>query len=131
MLVVAAALIDPKGRVLVQRRKRSSEHGGLWEFPGGKVEPGETLPGALVRELAEELGIAIEPADLAALTFSTRLREDGRELALMLYSCRRWEGVPTALDAEAVAWHAPAGLGALDMPPLDIELARNAIPLLM
>lgn len=130
MLVVAIALLDGQGRVLLEQRRFASEHGGLWEFPGGKVESGETCAAALVREIAEELGISIDPAALRALAFSTRQRADGREIVLLLYACREWQGEPRALDAEQVAWLDRQGLAALAMPPLDIDLAASVTSLL-
>lgn len=131
MVVVAAALIGPDRRVLVQRRRLAAEHGGLWEFPGGKVEPGETCAGALVREIAEELDIALDPGDLAPLVFASKSHRPGRDLVLLLYTCRTWQGEPRALDAEALVWADRKALAALAMPPLDVELARSVIPLLM
>lgn len=131
MLVVAIALLDRQGRVLLQQRRFSSEHGGLWEFPGGKVEPGETCVAALVREIAEELGVVVESAAVEALTFSTRQRADGREIVLLLYACRDWRGEPRALDAEQVAWVDRKALAGLAMPPLDIDLAASVRSLLM
>lgn len=118
MLVVAAALIAPDGRVLVQLRPAGKTMAGLWEFPGGKVEAGETPEAALVRELAEELGIRVAEDDLAPVTFASAPLAD-RHLVLLLYACRSWEGVPQALDASALAWHAPAALRDLAMPPAD------------
>lgn len=118
MLVVAAALIAPDGKILVQQRPLGKALAGLWEFPGGKVEPGETPEAALVRELAEELGIAVAEQDLTALTFAGAPLVD-RQLLLLLYVCRRWVGTPAPLDAVALAWHAPAALRALAMPPAD------------
>ncbi|MDE2570884.1 MAG: (deoxy)nucleoside triphosphate pyrophosphohydrolase [Sphingomonadales bacterium] len=125
MLVAAVALLDGGGRVLLQQRRISSEHGGLWEFPGGKVEPGETCAEALVREIAEELGVAVDPGALDSLAFSTRRRTDGREIVLLLYTCREWRGEPVALDAEQVAWVCREALSGLAMPPLDIDLAGS------
>jgi 8-oxo-dGTP diphosphatase len=118
MLVVAAALFAPDGRVLVQLRPPGKALAGLWEFPGGKVEPGESPEAALVRELAEELGIQVAEDDLVPLTFASAPLVD-RHLLLLLYVCRRWVGEPAALDATALAWHAPAALHDLAMPPAD------------
>ena len=118
MLVVAAALLSSDGRVLVQLRPTGKALAGLWEFPGGKVEPGETPEVALVRELAEELGIGVAEVDLAPLTFASAPLVN-RHLLLLLYVCRRWTGVPEPLDATALAWHAPAALRDLAMPPAD------------
>ena len=119
MLVVAAALIDASGRVLVQRRPPGKALAGLWEFPGGKVEPGETPEAALVRELEEELGIVVAGAALQPLTFASAPLAE-RHLLLLLYLCRDWTGEPRALDATALAWHVPSGLRALAMPPADL-----------
>lgn len=119
MLVVAAALVDPDGRVLVQQRPAGTALAGLWEFPGGKVEPGETPEAALVRELAEELTIAVNPAALTALTFASVSLAD-RHLLLLLYVCKDWSGDPTPLAADALAWHDPAALNAIAMPPADL-----------
>jgi 8-oxo-dGTP diphosphatase len=121
MLVVAAALVDRSGRVLVQRRPPGKAMAGLWEFPGGKVEPGETPEAALVRELTEELGIAVALQALEPVTFASAPLAD-RHLLLLLYLCRIWEGAPEALDATALAWHKPAALTRLAMPPADLPL---------
>lgn len=117
--VVAAALIDGEGRVLVQRRPAGRAMAGLWEFPGGKIEPGEAPENALVRELAEELGISVDPRALAPLTFASAGLGD-RHLLLLLYLCREWDGMPQPFDADAVSWRHPAALRALDMPPADL-----------
>ena len=93
MLVVAAALVGPDGMVLLHRRAFGAVHGGLWEFPGGKVNPGESPESALARELAEELGIAVEEADLAPVGFAsgqTAGDDPARALVILLYSCARW-----------------------------------------
>ena len=116
--VVAAALIDDTGRVLVQQRPPGKLMADLWEFPGGKMEPGETPEAALVRELAEELGIAVAAADLIPATFASQPLGD-RHLLLLLYVCRRWTGEPQALDAVALRWAAPGELRDLPMPPAD------------
>ena len=121
MLVVAAALIDGEGRVLVQRRPAGKMMAGLWEFPGGKIEPGETPESALIRELDEELGIAVDTARLAPAVFASEPLA-GRHMLLMLYICRSWEGSPRALDAEELLWCAPESLRSLDMPPADLPL---------
>ena len=121
LLVVAAALIEANGRVLMQRRPAGKAHAGLWEFPGGKVEPGEAPEAALARELREELGITIAAADLAPLAFAS-VPAGARNLVLLLYGCERWVGVPAALDADALVWRRPAGLRDLAMPPADLPL---------
>lgn len=119
MLVAAAALVGADGRVLVQRRPPGKAMAGLWEFPGGKVEPGEAPDAALARELAEELGIGVDTAALTPLTFAEAPLDD-RHLLLLLYLCRKWRGVPAPLDATALAWHAPGALRLLAMPPADL-----------
>ena len=119
LFVVAAALVDPAGRVLVQQRPAGKQMAGLWEFPGGKVEPGETPEAALVRELAEELGIGVDADALGPLTFASAALAD-RHLLLLLYLCRAWSGEPRALDAAALAWHTPSDLRRLEMPPADL-----------
>jgi 8-oxo-dGTP diphosphatase len=119
--VVAVALIDLDGRVLVQRRPAGKMLAGLWEFPGGKIEPGETPEAALVRELAEELGIVVDPAHLAPAAFASAPLA-GRHLLLLLYICRDWAGTPRPLDAEELLWCRPAELHGLAMPPADLPL---------
>lgn len=121
LMVVAAALAGPDGRVLLQQRPQGKAMAGLWEFPGGKVEPGERPEQALVRELAEELGIGVEEAGLVPAAFaSARLGE--RHLVLLLYLCRAWTGEPQPLDAEALHWATTADMRALPMPPADVPL---------
>lgn len=120
LLVVAAALVDGEGRVLVARRKRPPM-AGLWEFPGGKVEPGELPEAALVRELNEELGIAVDHSCLAPATFASAGLGD-RHLLLLLYVLRKWRGVPRPLDAAELAWRRPVELHRLAMPPADKPL---------
>jgi 8-oxo-dGTP diphosphatase len=123
-LVVALALVDGAGRVLMQQRPHAREHGGLWEFPGGKVEPGEGPVEALVREVAEELGIAIAAADLVPVSFAASPVVVGvRPLLLLLYACRRWEGEPAPEPGAALVWARPEAIRALAMPPLDVPLA--------
>lgn len=118
--VVAVALIDDAGRVLMQRRRADRQHGGLWEFPGGKVEPGETLTSALCREIAEELGVRLDPADLAALSDAAL---PGEVHVIRLYTCTRWRGVPACEEGSELGWFVPAALAGLAMPPLDVPLA--------
>ncbi len=122
LVIVAAALVDGDGRVLVQQRAAGRPMAGLWEFPGGKIEPGERMEDALVRELAEELGISTESACLAPAGFGTASKEGGGELLLLLYICRKWRGIPQALDAAALRWLHPRNLHDLPMPPADIPL---------
>lgn len=116
--VVAAALFDGEGRVLVQQRPADKAMAGLWEFPGGKVDPGETPEQALVRELNEELGIAVRPEDLRPATFASEAAGE-RHMILLLYRCHDWEGRPMPLAATALRWAGIADLRALPMPPAD------------
>ncbi len=103
MPVVAAVLIREDGRVLVQRRPAGKPLARLWEFPGGRVEPGETPEAALARELDEELGIAVNPRALEPLTFASE-PQGARYLLLLVYRCRRWSGEPEARHADALRW---------------------------
>jgi 8-oxo-dGTP diphosphatase len=131
MLVVAVALIDDSGDVLMQQRNFSAVHGGLWEFPGGKVEPDESPEDAVVRELAEELDVRISTAALQPVGFAsgrTASPEQGgkgraRPLVILLYACREWEGIPVAIEAAGLRWLPPTEIAGLDMPPLDYPLA--------
>lgn len=120
-IVVAAALVNGAGQVLVQQRRAGAQHGGCWEFPGGKAEAGEPLAEALVRELAEELGIAVECGALLPIGFSDILDGNGR-LLLLLYRCDTWQGDVQCLDADAMMWIDSAHLGTLLMPPADVPL---------
>ena len=122
LVIVAAALVDADGRILVQQRAAGRAMAGLWEFPGGKIERGESAETALVRELKEELGISTETACLAPAGFGTAPIEDGRQLLLLLYVCRKWNGIPKALDAAALRWVRPLELHDLPMPPADLPL---------
>ncbi|WNO55156.1 (deoxy)nucleoside triphosphate pyrophosphohydrolase [Stakelama saccharophila] len=119
--VVAAALVDADGRVLVQQRPDHKPMPGLWEFPGGKVEPDELPEAALLRELHEELGIETDRACLAPASFASEPLGD-RHLLLLLYVLRKWRGTPAALHATALRWARPPELFALDMPPADRPL---------
>ena len=121
LTVVAAALVDADGRVLVQQRPPGKPMAGLWEFPGGKVEPGELPEAALARELHEELGIAVDAAALAPATFASEALGD-RHLLLLLYTLRKWGGEPQARHATALQWVHPPELRSLAMPPADIPL---------
>ena len=118
VLVVAAALVDVDGRVLIGKRARGKQMEGLWEFPGGKVDAGETPEAALIRELEEELGIGVTEACLAPFVFTSHGYESFH-LLMPLYLCRRWEGVATAREHEAIAWVRPAKLSGYPMPPAD------------
>jgi 8-oxo-dGTP diphosphatase len=119
--VVAAALVDRDGRVLVQQRPEGTAMAGLWEFPGGKIEPGETPEAALIRELDEELGIVVDHACLAPACFASEPLGD-RHLLLLVYALRKWQGVPVAQHATALRWMRPVELYGLDMPPADRPL---------
>ena len=121
LFVVAAALVDGDGRVLVQQRPPGTAMAGLWEFPGGKVEPGETPEAALVRELEEELAVSTHASCLAPAAFASEPL-DGRHLVLLLYVCRKWKGQAEAKHATALKWVRPSQLYALDMPPADLPL---------
>jgi len=121
MTVVAAALIDAEGRVLLQQRAPGRAMAGLWEFPGGKVEPGELPEAALVRELDEELGIETDETALAPACFASA-PVGGRHMILLLYLCRSWRGEPRPLDASALKWLTPADMAPAEMPPADQPL---------
>jgi 8-oxo-dGTP diphosphatase len=121
MIVVAAALVDADGRVLLQERSAGRQMAGLWEFPGGKVEADELPEAALIRELKEELGIETDTACLAPAAFASAPLGD-RHLLLLLYICRKWRGTPQALDAAALTWVRPAQMFGLPMPPADKPL---------
>lgn len=129
LLVAAAALIDPAGQVLVQQRPAGKAMAGLWEFPGGKREPGETPEAALARELAEELGIVVDPADCHPAAFASAPMGD-RHLLLLLYVVRRWRGEVRAIEASALRWAVPAALADLPMPPADRPLVAALTRLL-
>lgn len=121
LLVVACALVDTDGRVLIAQRPPGKQLAGLWEFPGGKLEPGETPEQALVRELREELGIEVTQACLAPFVFTTHAYESFH-LLMPLWLCRRWSGVVQAREHSAVAWVKPAKLADYPMPPADEPL---------
>lgn len=119
--VVAALLVNAQGEVLVQQRPAGKPMAGLWEFPGGKLEAGESPEKALSRELAEELGISVAPSALVPMTFASAPL-DVRHLLLLLFACREWQGEPRALHASGLQWIRPAALDGLAMPPADIPL---------
>ncbi|WP_375249916.1 (deoxy)nucleoside triphosphate pyrophosphohydrolase [Sphingomonas sp.] len=125
MLVVAAALFDERGRCLMQQRPADRQHGGLWEFPGGKIETGETPEVALVRELAEELGIVVAAESLTPIAFATDPIGNGEALVMLLYRCTIWSGTPAPLAAQALRWDRPTRLLTLPMPPVDVPLAHR------
>ena len=121
VLVVAAALVDPEGRVLIAQRPEGKKMAGLWEFPGGKVEAGEKPEDALIRELAEELGIAVKEPCLAPFTFASHTYADFH-LLMPLFICRRWEGTPMPREHAALKWVRPRDLGQYPMPAADLPL---------
>jgi 8-oxo-dGTP diphosphatase len=118
VLVAAAAMFDAEGRVLIAQRPAHKVLGGLWEFPGGKVEAGETPEQALARELKEELGVSVEPDALDPFAFASHAYEDFH-LLMPLYALRRWHGTPIAREAQALAWARPEQLHLYPMPPAD------------
>lgn len=128
-LVVAAALVDVDGKVLIARRPEGKALAGLWEFPGGKVEPEERPEQALIRELAEELGIAVKPACLAPLSFASHAYDDFH-LLMPLYVCRRWDGFVRPLEGQALKWVKAGALRDHPMPPADGPLIAPLIELL-
>ena len=126
LFVVAAALLDSEGKVLVQKRPIGKPMAGLWEFPGGKVEFSELPEAALVRELKEELGIDIDLHDLSPLTFASEELE-AKHLLLLLYVCNKWAGQIQNHEATAIQWLEPGQLTGLEMPPADIPLVQRLI----
>ena len=129
VLVAACALIDEDGRVLIAERPAGKSMAGLWEFPGGKVEAGERPEECLIRELAEELGIAVNEACLAPLTFASHNYPDFH-LLMPLYVCRRWEGIVTPREGQRLAWVKPQRLRDYPMPPADEPLVAHLMSLL-
>ncbi len=124
--VVAVALGRADGRWLMHRRPAGKHHAGLWEFPGGKVESGEIPQLAIVREVEEELGIALDQTALRPATFAQgELDRDGREIVILLYTCDRWMGDPAALEGGEIGWFTPTDMAALAKPPLDRELVAR------
>jgi 8-oxo-dGTP diphosphatase len=121
VLVVAVALVDVDGRVLLAQRPLGKPMAGLWEFPGGKVREGETPESALIRELKEELGIDVAASCLAPFTFASHAYADFH-LLMPLYVCRKWEGIVTPLEGQSIAWARPQRLGDYPMPPADKPL---------
>jgi 8-oxo-dGTP diphosphatase len=129
VLVAACALVDSDGRVLIAQRPPGKKLAGLWEFPGGKIEPGESPEATLVRELREELGIETKSACLAPLTFASHAYEDWH-LLMPLYVCRRWEGIPQPREGQALKWVRAKELRNYPMPPADLPLIAPLIELL-
>ena len=126
--VAACALVDPDGRVLIAQRPEGKPMAGLWEFPGGKVEAGETPEQSLIRELEEELGIVVKEACLAPLTFASHSYPDFH-LLMPLYICRRWEGTAIAKEGQNLKWVRPNRLRDYPMPPADEPLIPALIDL--
>jgi 8-oxo-dGTP diphosphatase len=129
VLVAACALIDVDGRVLIAQRPQGKSMAGLWEFPGGKVESGERPEQSLIRELKEELGIAVKEECLAPLTFASHLYPDFH-LLMPLYVCRRWEGIVQGLEAQKLKWVRPHDLRNYPMPPADEPLISHLTTLI-
>ena len=129
VLVSAAALVDVDGRVLVARRPNGKSMAGLWEFPGGKVEPGETPERALIRELAEELSVDVTTGCLAPVAFASHTY-DSFHLLMPLYVCRVWQGRPAPREGQEINWVRPVRLGDYPMPPADAPLVATLRDLL-
>jgi 8-oxo-dGTP diphosphatase len=129
LIVAACALVDPDVRVLIAQRPAGKSMAGLWEFPGGKVEAGERPEQTLIRELREELGIAVKEACLAPLTFASHSYPEFH-LLMPLYVCRRWEGTVTALEGQGLTWVRPNRLRDYPMPPADEPLVSHLMTLL-
>jgi 8-oxo-dGTP diphosphatase len=129
VLVVACALIDSDGRVLIAQRPAGRSMAGLWEFPGGKVEQGERPEDSLIRELHEELSIIVREACLAPLTFASHAYPDFH-LLMPLYVCRRWEGTVIGREGQTLAWVKPNRLKDYPMPPADMPLISHLMTLL-
>ncbi|ODN69097.1 8-oxo-dGTP diphosphatase MutT [Methylobrevis pamukkalensis] len=129
LLVVACALVDVDNRVLISQRPEGKALAGLWEFPGGKVDPGESPEDALVRELAEELGITVEKPCLAPLTFAS-FDYETFHLLMPLYVCRRWQGFVSGREGQAVKWVKARDLRSYPMPPADEPLIPHLVDLL-
>lgn len=121
LLVAACALVDADGRILLAQRPEGKNLAGLWEFPGGKVEAGETPEECLIRELKEELGVSTKEACLAPLTFASHTYDDFH-LLMPLYICRRFEGIAQGREGQAIKWVKPLDLRAYPMPPADEPL---------
>jgi 8-oxo-dGTP diphosphatase len=129
ILVVAVALIDADGRILLAKRPEGKSLAGLWEFPGGKVETGERPETALIRELKEELAINVEESCLAPLTFASHAYEDFH-LLMPLYVCRRWKGLVQSVEGQELKWVAAKLLKNYAMPPADLPLIPHLVELL-
>jgi 8-oxo-dGTP diphosphatase len=123
LIVVAVALTNEAGEILLQMRPEGRSMAGLWEFPGGKLEPGESPESALKREINEELGVDIDSVDLIPFAFASEPLGD-QHLLLMLYICNQWAGEPQALESPELRWVKPSEMCELPMPPADIPLVR-------
>jgi len=124
ILVSAVALIDPDGRILLTQRPEGKMLAGMWEFPGGKVEPGESPEAALIREIREEIGIDLCDTCLTPFSFVTH-EYDSFTLLMLLYLCRNWEGIPQSLEGQALTWKRPGDMDSLPMPPADKPLVAS------
>jgi len=129
VLVAACALIDADGRVLLAQRPQGKAMAGMWEFPGGKVEPGERPEETVIRELNEELGIDVKEACLAPFAFASHSYETFH-LLMPLYLCRRWDGIITARESQQLSWVRPGEMGKYAMPPADVPLVSQLRDLL-
>ncbi len=129
LLVVACALVDIDNRVLIAQRPQGKQLAGLWEFPGGKLDPGERPEDALIRELKEELGVVVTQSCLTPLTFASHAY-DHFHLLMPLYICRKWEGLAMPLEGQAIKWTRASDLRLYDMPPADAPLIAPLIDLL-
>jgi 8-oxo-dGTP diphosphatase len=129
LLVAACALVDADGRVLIAQRPQGKQLAGLWEFPGGKVEKGETPEECLIRELREEIGVETQAACLAPLTFASHSYDDFH-LLMPLYVCRRFSGTPRPIEAQGLKWVRPRQMRDYPMPPADAPLIPFLIDLL-
>ena len=129
VLVVAVALIDEDGRILMTKRPEGKTMAGLWEFPGGKMETGETPEAALIRELKEELGLEVKAECLAPFTFASHAYPEFH-LLMPLYVCRKWAGIPRSHEGQEMKWVRPRDMRALPMPPADIPLVAHLQSLL-
>lgn len=121
LLVAAAALLDGEGRILLAQRPANKLLAGAWEFPGGKVEAGETPERALVRELKEELAIGVAAIDLEPLAFASHTY-DAMHLLMPLFLCRTWSGTPSPMEGQKLSWMRPEDMRGLQMPPADVPL---------
>jgi 8-oxo-dGTP diphosphatase len=129
LIVAAAALIDGDGRVLLARRPKGKAMAGFWEFPGGKLDEGETPEGALVRELKEELGIDAEAQCMAPIAFASHATDE-YHLLMPLFALRKWRGIAHAIEHEALAWVRPASFTDYELAPADKPLAAQLRELL-